>query len=328
MKHVAVLAVENALATTLTGPLEFFDLTGSQWNYQCGFAPSPFFSAELVSIDGQPVKCFNNFIVQPKKSIDDVRDADIVLLPCIAGFIEETLEDLSPVYPWLCRHHEQGAYIIGICSGAFLMAEAGLLDGKVATTHWGFHEHFINRYSNVTLDVNRLVTRDGNLLCAGGTLAWIELLLYMVQVFYGRDVAIEFSKILVIKMSGTEQTPFMPLLKPTTHSDPAVYGIQDWLKTNYHKAINIDILSQHFNMSTRNLKRRFKNATGLSPIQYLQMLRIEAAKILLEQNQYNVEEITVTIGYEDVSFFRKLFKRYTGLSPKAYQNLFIMDKQL
>lgn len=326
MKKITVLGIKNALATTITGPLDFFSLVGSQWDYKCGITPSPYFNVELTSVDGKPIQLFNNMNVQPHNKIDEIESTDLIILPCVAGFIEETLEDVHKIYPWLWHHFNKGAYILGICSGVFMMAEAGLLDGKMATTHWGYHDQFVNRYPDVKLDTNQLLTRDGNLFCAGGTTAWMNLCLYLIQMFYGREVAIEHSKVLVLKMSLTAQTPFSPVMRPVNHKDPEIHSTQNWIEDNFQQPFTIENLSERVNMCERNFKRRFKNATGYPPIKYIQLIRVEEAKRLLEQKNYNVDEIAVNIGYEDSSFFRKIFKRYTGLAPKSYQKLFTLEE--
>jgi transcriptional regulator GlxA family with amidase domain len=326
MKKVTVVGIKNALATTISGPLDFFSLVGSQWNYQCGINPSPYFNVELTSVDGKPINFFNNLDIQPHNKIEDIESTDLIILPCIAGFIEETLEEVHTLYPWLQHHFKKGTYVLGICSGAFLMAEAGLLDEKLATTHWSYHEQFVNRYPDVKLDTNQLLTRAGNLFCAGGTTAWMNLCLYLINMFYGREVAIECSKVLVLRMSFTAQTPFTPLMRPSSHKDAEIQVIQEWLETNFYKNFTIEDLSNRVNMCTRNFKRRFKEATGFPPITYLQMVRIEEAKKLLEKKNFNIDEIARNIGYEDSSFFRKIFKRYTGLPPKSYQKLFMIDE--
>ncbi|MBU0996218.1 MAG: helix-turn-helix domain-containing protein [Proteobacteria bacterium] len=322
MKKVTVLGIKNALATTISGPLDFFSLVGSQWNYKCGINPSPYFNVELTSMDGKPIHYFNNLVIQPQSEINDIESTDLIILPCIAGFIEESLEELHPVYPWLWHHYKKGTYILGICSGAFLMAEAGLLDGKLATTHWSYHDQFVNRYPDVKLDTNQLVTRDGILFCAGGTTAWMNLCLYLIKMFYGQEVAIECSKALVLRMSFTTQTPFSPTIRPSHHNDPEIQLIQDLIENNFHQSFTIEDFSERVNMCERNFKRRFKEATGYPPIKYIQMIRVEKAKRLLEQKSNNIDEIAINIGYEDSSFFRKIFKRYTGLTPKSYQKLF------
>lgn len=325
MKKITVLGIKNAIATTIVGPLDFFGLVGSQWDYKCGINPSPYFDVQLATLDGNPVPFFNNLIVQPHNKIEDIESTDCIILPCAAGFIEDSLEELQPVYPWLRHHYENGTYIIGICSGTFLMAEAGLLDGKLATTHWSYHDQFVNRYLDVKLDTNQLLTRDGNLFCAAGTTAWMNLCLYLIKLFYGREVAIECSKVLVLRMSITAQTPFSPVLRPVNHKDAEIHLIQGWIENNFRQSFSIGYLSERVNMCERNFKRRFKNATGYPPIKYLQLIRVEEAKRLLELKNHNINEIALNIGYEDPSFFRKIFKRNTGLSPKSYQKLFTID---
>ena len=327
MKRITILAIDNVLSTTLTGPMDIFSIAGGQWNYQCGFNPSPYFTVELASPDGKPIQCFNGLVVHPHKKIVEIEFADLIILPCMAGFVEETLEELYDVYPWLLEHYQKGAYIAGICSGVFLMAEAGLLDGKEATTHWSYHEQFENRYPKVKLDTNRLITRDGNVFCAGGTTAWGDLCLYFIQIFCGLQVAIECSKSIVLEMSKSSQKPFSSLMRPNDHKDSEIRMIQDWIETHFYESIGIETLSDKVKMSDRNFKRRFKAAVGFPPIKYLQMIRTEEAKSLLERRKHNVDEIARKVGYEDTSFFRKIFKRYTGLSPKSYQRLFTIDEE-
>ena len=326
MKKITILAIDNALSTTITGPSDLFSLTGSQWNYHCGFDSSPYFTVEVASYEGNPIRCFNGIMIQPHKKMEEIETTDLIILPCIAGFIEETLEELHYIYPWLVKHYQKGSYIAGICSGTFLLAEVGLLDGKIATTHWSYHEQFAERYPKVTLDTQRLTTRDGNIFCAGGTTAWHDLCLYFIQMFYSHEVAIECAKALMIEMTKMPQTPFRTLMSPTKHNDSEIQFIQDWLEKNFHKQIAIEELSDRVNMCDRNFKRRFKAATGYPPIRYLQMIRIEEAKSMLEQQRYNVDEIARKVGYEDLSFFRKIFKRNTGLSPKSYEKFFTINE--
>ncbi len=318
MQHITLLACENAVASSVTGVMDLFNLTRNRHLT----LSKPDTVIQLVTLDGNTVPCSSRIRIEPHGSIESVQQTDLLIICAVASRVEQILDQNKAVIPWIQRHHEQGSLIASICTGAFFLAEAGLLDGKPATTHWFYKDRFEQRYPKVRLNLGQILTSEGNVFCAAGGTGWCELSLMLIERYWGKALAIQCAKFLLLDMDRTSQVPYSLLLKQKSHQDSEIVCVQQWLEQNYEQDISIEQLSQQFGISTRTLKRRFKNATDHSLITYLQLLRIEAAKRLLENSQESVEEITFRIGYEDVSFFRKLFKRHTQLSPLEYRQKF------
>lgn len=239
-----------------------------------------------------------------------------------ATYIEKILELSPQLIPWLQHHFDRGAHIASICTGAFLLAETGLLDDKSATLHWGFAELFQKKYPQVKLDQDQMYLDHGRLYCSAGVSAGMDLSLYLVEKFCGRQAAVESAKTMVLDLGRKKQTPYECFLGPKKHGDPLIVKAQEWIEQHQTKVIDYKRLAREFRMSRRSLERRFKKAVGMTPLGYLQKLRVEHAKRLLEEGAWTFNEITYQVGYEDISFFRKIFIRLTGLRPKEYQQRF------
>ena len=224
--------------------------------------------------------------------------------------------------PWLERWHRRGAAIASVCSGVGLVAATGLLDGKRATTHWGLAERFRKKYPKVKWMPELMVTEDRGFYCGGGVHAALDLSLYLVETYCGHEVAVQSAKALLIETPRAWQAGFAMLPLKTEHRDESISTAQEWLHHNFHKTFALDVPARRVGMSLRNFVRRFKQATGDSPLLYLQKLRIAAAKRLLEGDHRTVQEISHAVGYQDVAFFRNLFQRHTGVSPSAYWQRF------
>ena len=239
-----------------------------------------------------------------------------------ATYIEQILEKNPELIPWICRHYEKGAHVASICTGVFLLAETGLLDGKSATLHWGFADIFRKRYPRVKLKQDQMYIDHGRLYCSAGVSAGLDLSLYLVEKFCGRKAAVASAKTMVLDMGRERQTPYEYLLAPRDHGDPIIDKAQKWIEQNQTDPIDYERLARKFRISRRSLERRFRQAVGVTPLGYLQKLRVEHAKRLLEEGTQTFNEITYQVGYEDISFFRKIFIRLTGLRPKEYQQRF------
>jgi transcriptional regulator GlxA family with amidase domain len=224
--------------------------------------------------------------------------------------------------PWLRKWHERGAYIAGICTGVAFLAEGGLLDGRQATTHWGVADIMRQRYPQAQWRPEHFVTADGRVFCSGGVYAAIDISLYLVEKFCGHDVALQCAKSLLLSMPRMRQSGYsvVPLSPP--HSDDKIRQAEDYLRQHFAGEISIDGLAGRVGMSTRNFIRRFKAATGRVPGAYIQMLRVAVAKEMLEQGAASIQAVSSKIGYEDVAFFRGLFKRHTGMTPGEYRARF------
>lgn len=322
MRHVTILGFDYAFASAITGICDSLSMAGVSWNRIHGLPENKQFKVEIATQYGEPVRCVNGLEIKAHKSLADITHTDLLLIPTIAGNVERTLKECEYALPWMRHHYAQGADIASNCTGAFLLAQSGLLDNKKATTHWGFIDQFQKMFPQVNLQPEQLITVDGSIFCSGGGMAWFDMALFLIERYCGHDIASECAKSHVIDMGRGNQAAYSSLPGKRYHQDTGILQLQDWLDQNFSHTINIEIMASIATMSERTLKRRFKAATGQSPIHYLQSLRIEAAKTLLVSGRKTVEAITFQVGYGDVSSFIRLFKSHTGLSPSAYRARF------
>ena len=321
MKKVTILGTYNTMATTIFGPMDILNQAGRLWNRVNNSPQTPYFDITIASADGKPIRSVNNIHIQPHCSIADILHTDLIIISS-ATYIEQILEKNPELIPWICRHYEKGAHVASICTGVFLLAETGLLDGKSATLHWGFADIFRKRYPRVKLKQDQMYIDHGRLYCSAGVSAGLDLSLYLVEKFCGRKAAVASAKTMVLDMGRERQTPYEYLLAPRDHGDPIIDKAQKWIEQNQTDPIDYERLARKFRISRRSLERRFRQAVGVTPLGYLQKLRVEHAKRLLEEGTQTFNEITYQVGYEDISFFRKIFIRLTGLRPKEYQQRF------
>lgn len=321
MKKVTILAPYNTMATTIFGPMDVFNQAGRLWNRLTNSPQTPFFDVTIASADGQPIRSVNNIYIQPHCSIEDIEQTDLIIISS-ATYIEKILDIMPALVPWISDHYERGAHVASICTGVFLLAETGLLDGKSATLHWGFAETFRKRYPRVRLRQDRMFIDHGRLYCSAGVTAGMDLSLYLVEKFCGRQVAVESAKTMVLDMGRVSQSPYDRLSFPKDHGDRLVVKAQEWIEQHQSEPIDYERLAGELRMSRRSLERRFRHSVGVTPLGYLQVLRVETAKRLLEEGTQTFSEITYHVGYEDIPFFRKVFVRLTGLRPHEYQQRF------
>jgi transcriptional regulator GlxA family with amidase domain len=320
MINITILALDNVIASSVMGTMDIFCQAGLTWNYFFKKSPVPYFKVDIVTQDGKPATGLNQAKVYPHQAAKEVNATDVIVVSSFFDF--KTLETNREVISWLKKHHKNGTLIASICVGSFLLAESGLLDGKVATTHWGFASEFQKRYPQIELRPERLITEDDNIICSGACGSYIDLSMYLIDRYCGREVAMESSKTMLHDFGRSSQSPYMVFLFQKDHGDPQIVEAQEWIEKNYMESINILSLSQKYGMSQRSFERRFKKATGDSPLFYVQRVRTEAAKRYLETDNQTFNEITYKVGYEDSSFFRKIFKNHTGLLPKEYRKKF------
>ncbi|MDL0432180.1 helix-turn-helix domain-containing protein [Marinobacter sp. TBZ242] len=329
MRTVSVIGFDGALASAITGIIDLFRLAGVTWARINDVPPEPEFTTRLLTDGGKPCRCNNGITLLAD---GDWRDypagnpqADLVIVPTIGAPIDRVLAANSGLIDWLGGFREAATGQVRVasnCTGAFLLAEAGLLDGRQATTHWGFSNQFRQRFPGVDLQPSKLITVDGHVACAGGGMAWWDLGVYLVERFAGARVARELAKAFVIDAGRTSQAPYGALQARRYHSDAAILKLQDWLDANYAEPVTLQKLAELAGLTERSLIRRFKAATGDTPTGYLQVLRIEAARQHLENSRAAVEEVTRMVGYEDVSSFSRLFRKHTGLAPGVYRARF------
>ncbi len=321
MINVTILCPYNTMATTIFGPMDILNQAGRLWNRVSNQQPTPFFDVKIASADGEPIRSVNNILIQPHCGVTQIEQTDLIIIAS-ATYITKIMEMNPELVPWLKRQYKNGAHIASICTGVFLLAETGLLDGKSATLHWGFSEIFQKRYPDVTLRQDKMVIDNGRLYCSAGVSAGMDLSLYLVEKFCGRRAAVESAKTMVLDLGRESQSPYDAFFPQKNHEDQPIIKTQSWIEKHSTSSIDYTALAKKFGMGRRSLERRFKQAVGLTPLGYLQKLRVEKAKRLLEEGTLSFNEITYQVGYEDISFFRKVFVRLTGLRPKEYQQKF------
>jgi transcriptional regulator GlxA family with amidase domain len=318
---VTILTLYNTTGTSVMGPMDVFFQAGKLWNYINGLKMTPFFEVEIAGIDRNPVKCINNVMLQPHCAIDDVQQTDLIVVACIGG-IEKTIKYGEKALEWLRYHYARGAEIASVCTGAFFLAATGLLDGKTATTHWGFVDLFKNMFPQIILKPERLITDEGDLYCSGALYSGIDLSIYLVEKYCGHEVAVQCAKTLIHDMGRDSQAPYAAMRFQKKHADEKIKIAQKWIEDNFMEEFDVDAAAKKFGMSRRTFERRFKTATGDTPLVYLQRTRVESAKRLLETVTLSFDEICYRVGYENSNFFREVFKKNTGLLPTEYQKKF------
>jgi transcriptional regulator GlxA family with amidase domain len=268
------------------------------------------------------VLCDGPIHIKPDVALTAVRKTDLIFIPTTGINIEDVVERNAPVVPWMRRWHKRGAAIASVCSGVGLVAATGMLDGKRATTHWGLAERFREKYPKVKWMPELMVTEDRGFYCGGGVHAALDLSLYLVEKFCGHEIAVQSAKALLIETPRAWQAGFAIVPLKTEHSDDSIASAQEWLHQNFQRTFPLEAPARRVGMSLRNFVRRFKQATGDSPLIYLQKLRVAAAKRLLESDHRSMQQISDAVGYQDVAFFREIFQRHTGVTPSGYRERF------
>ena len=323
---VGIIAYENCTSSMILGMMDILSLANAQWPHFNPSSPAGefLFHIEIVTLSGKPVRSFNQYSITPHSSAKQLSNYDIIYVPGFLGDPEQVIGQQREVIAWLKQQFASGRKLIAACNGNLLLAETGLLDGKKATTHWSLIHFFSHRYTRIALKPEKIIVDEGDIISAAGVSAYMNLGIYLVAKYGSPELASHCSKIFLVDSGRKVQTPYFVFTSPKNHGDEEIVKIQDWLETNFKKPVSIDTLTKTFNLSRRTLSRRFKTATGDTPLEYLQRLRIENAKRLLETSSHTFSEITWDVGYNDISSFQRLFSKSTGLSPGAYRRKFSM----
>ena len=318
--RIVILALDGVLAGTVTGPQDIFSLSGVLWEQLHDEEPAPDFSVRVVTPDGGQVHAGNELPLTPHGPMRESRP-DVIVLPAIMD-IDATLAAGGEVVEWLRTEFDRGCILAAICSGSLLLAETGLLDDREATTHWALVNEFRKRYPKVLLRPDRLITDAGGLLCSGAYSAYLDLCVHLVARLCSPGTALRCSKLFLHDPGRRTQAPYSIFSARHDHGDAQILAIQEELENNLDHSFNFDRLARSHGMGRRTMERHFKEATGLTPLAYLQRLRVEKAKHLLETGSASFDEISYRVGYQDNSFFRKLFVKYTSLLPREYRARF------
>lgn len=322
--EIAILALPQSTPAALYGLYEVFSSVGRTWEELTGEpAEGRPLSARVVTRGGAPITSALGFTITPN---GDLSAADVVIVTDIAIPPEPELGTAwRDEIAWLRERHAAGAIICSVCTGTIVLAEAGLLDGLEATTHWSSVDFMRARYPSVRLAPQKILAPAGNgdqIITGGGATAWEDMALYLVARLSSSAEAVRIAKIFLLGDHSEGQLPFAGARKPKHHADGVVSAAQGWIVDNYHLSNPVARMIDQAGLTERTFTRRFRAATGYSPMDYVQTLRIEEAKHLLETTTTSVEVIAIEVGYEDPNFFRRLFKRKVGITPARYRQRF------
>jgi transcriptional regulator GlxA family with amidase domain len=324
---VLIVAVPETAGSALYGMVDVLKAAGSVWETLTRQGNGKtLFNVRIVALRRKIFVCGNGIPVKPDCVIDDNPKARVIILPELWLGPDKDIRDRYPtLMTWLRRAYKRGGFLYSACSGAVMLAATGLLDGCSATSHWAYQELFRKRYPNVQFhpEPNLVIAdRDGRIVTAGGTTSWHDLAIHIIARHANPGEALRIAKVYLLKWHGEGQLPYAPLSPISQHADSVVRECERQLDRCYRESDVIQHIIGKARIPERTLKRRFKAATGITFIEYVQNLRIEEAKRLLETTDINTEGIGAAVGYEDLSFFHRLFKRLTGLTPAKYRRMF------
>ncbi len=317
MKNIVILIPENAVLASINDPRNIF--TSVNQFLQSAGQPAAF-RVQMVGLRKEVKLHDNMFTVHADATIDEITETDMVFVPALYGDMQTALELNKDFLPWIVKQYENGAEVVSLCIGAFLLASTGLLDGKRCSTHWLSANEFRAMFPDVELVDDKIITEDQGLYSSGGASSYWNLLLHLVEKNVNREMAIRAAKYFAIDIERDSQASFMIFNGQKGHEDDAVKKAQDFIEKNFEDKITLDQLSEMFAIGRRSLERRFKKATNNTVMEYIQRVKIEAAKKRFETSRKNITEVMYDVGYTDNKAFRSTFKKVTGLSPIAYKN--------
>ncbi|MDO6640651.1 MULTISPECIES: helix-turn-helix domain-containing protein [unclassified Shewanella] len=328
MKRIYILAAGNVVAGGLVSFLDVFSFCNSYWRRMHAEVTEDLFHCQVISSDGENVKTTQGFEIPAKgfEHPEDILQADAVILA--ASFVtnrqefQALLTDFEPLFAPLATFVESEKPLAAYCSGTLLLAASGLLNQRRATTVWWLREMFERNFKEVDLSMDTFIVSDGQFHTAGATTSNLSLALHLVSMLAGEELAQQMSKILLIDPNRSQQ-PFMTMsINPEQHNDELIQKVQLWMQVDLSQHWSLDDIADKFAVGKRTLIRRFKKAVNETPASYMQRLRVDEAKRLLETTELGIEQIVERVGYEDSSSFRKLFIQLTSLSPRAYRQKF------
>lgn len=325
--NALILALPESAGSAIYGLIDVFASTGTLWLDLVGDEPGQrLIQSKIVSVSRDPFQCGNGIPVTPELTIAETSNADIIVIPELWLAPDDELADrYSELKEWLRRRYQAGSIIYSACSGAVLLAAAGLLKGKAATSHWGYADLFRRRFPEVRFipEPNIVFTDDtGRIVTAGGATAWHDLAIHIISRHCSPGEALHIAKVYMLQWHGDGQLPFTSLVRRQAHADSVVRQAEEWLRTHFREPRAVVGVVAECGIPERSLKRRFTAATGSTVIGYMQNLRIEESKRLLETGDMSFDDIAAAVGYENPAFFRKLFKRCAGLTPGNYRRMF------
>lgn len=317
MKQVSFLLTDGILKpSSLFGAIEIFEKANEFYNIN---GKKPYYDIQIVGSDIDQTLLNTVFSISQLKKVSSVKKTDCIIVPGFDGEDDYSIAKNSAAIAWMIDQYKEGAEIASLCTGTFLLAATGLLKGRECSTHWKSEGSFRERFPDVKLRTHKIITDCNGLYTAAGANSCLNLVLYLVEKYNGREVALYCSKVLQIDIERNSQSPFMIFKGQKDHPDDAIKVIQGFIENNIEEKITVDSLAAKCGMSRVNFARRFKKATKSAPIDYIHKAKIEAAKRMLEASRKNISEVMYSVGYTDTKGFRAIFKKITGITPVDYK---------
>ena len=323
MKHLTILVPEgeNNLSS-IVGAYKIFTRANEYWKRQ---GRKVVFNIELAGLSKKVDFYDGLFSVKPHTHITAITQTNLIIIPSLNHQYAKALKGNQPVVEWLKKQYKQGAEIASICTGAFLLASTGLLDGMQCSTHWSAADQLRTMFPKVKVQPDRLITDEKGIYTNGGAYSFLNLVIYLVEKYFDRSTAIYCSKVFQVEIDRQSQSPFTMFAGQKAHDDEIVKQAQDYIERNLHEKISVENLSSSLAIGRRNFDRRFIKATGNTPLEYAQRVKIEAAKKAFESTRRSVQEVMYDVGYADLKAFREVFRRITGISPLEYRGKYNKD---
>ncbi len=318
MKHVSILVPRGH--TSLSNIDGTHQILQEVNKFLLGMDREPLFNVHLVGLQKETSQREGLFTIKPDLLIQDIPKTDIIFIPAIHSDYKKALADNAALLPWIIEQYKAGAEVVSFCIGAFFLAATGLLKGKQCATHWTTVNDFRAMFPDVHVVDDKIMTEEDGIYTSGGAYAYLNLLVYLVEKYAGRDIAVLTAKAFMIDIDRISQSPFIIFQGQKSHTDEPVKKAQEFIENNFEEKITVDQLASMLALGRRNLERRFKKATSNTVVEYIQRVKMEAAKKGLESSRENVSEVMYNVGYTDTKAFRTTFKKITGLSPVAYRN--------
>lgn len=318
MKHISIIIPHGrSSVVNIEGTHHIFN----EANSLCTAMGKPaLFKVELVGISKETSQRNGLFIIGADVLISDVKKTNLIIIPAIHGDPKTIMQENAAFVPWIIKQYNGGAEVASLCIASFFLAATGLLKGKQCATHWTAANDFRAMFPDVNLVDDKIMTEEDGIYTSGGAYSFLNLLVYIIEKYAGREIAILIAKAFMIDIDRISQSPFIIFKGQKEHGDEPIMQAQEFIEKNYHDKITVEQLTSMLALSRRNFERRFKKATSNTVVEYMQRVKIEAAKKGLETGRKNVSELMYEVGYSDTKAFRNIFKKTTGLSPIEYRN--------
>jgi transcriptional regulator GlxA family with amidase domain len=326
MKHITIIAPDSqtnlGTVACIAGAYEIFTRANAYFK-ESGNKGS--FKIEIAGVASRTDLAKGLFSVKPHLHISYLKETNLIIIPSLEASFTDDGQGSAEILEWITRQYKNGAEIATMCSGAFMLASTGLLDGKNCSTHWNYANKFRTLYPNVNLQPDELITDENGIYTNGGAYSFLNLVLYLVEKYYDRKTAIFCSKVFQIELDRQSQSPFIIFKGQKQHNDEMLKEAQAYIENKLTEKISIEALSSKFSVGRRNFDRRFIKATGNTPVEYAQRVKVESAKKSFETTRKSINEVMYEVGYADLKAFREVFRRFTGVSPLVYRSKYNKD---